>query len=235
MPALPVTGATKREIGKSTGETPPPQRTKSESAMRKPVETPPWPTSGAAGSGAGTDGQPTTADIMAAMAEMQNAMVGMETRITQVVKGEVTKQVGIVAKDVTKIKTTVDTLVNDMSSMKKRIHDLESGNSGGGTTNSGPRKDEIMEVVVKGFKDKKPQAELMAEIESMLKTILGEVHGVKIDVPGDPCNHGVLTFDNNTNKLEFYKKVEEKHEDLDENISFTNKISWRDRVVEKKK
>ena len=210
------------------GESPPTQRTRGNANAETQAQPPPWPGSGSSGA------QPTTTDIMAAMTAMQNAMVGMETRITQVVKGEVTKQVGIVTQDLNKVKTTVDTLVNDVSSMKKRMDDLESGNAASGVPNVGPRKEEILDVVVKGFRDKQPKDALISEIENMLKTILGDTHNVGIDVPADPCNHGILTFESNAAKLSFYQKVDEKQDELADNISFTNKLSWNDRVVEKK-
>ena len=75
---------------------------------------------------------------------------------------------------------------------------------------------------------------LIAEIENIVKTIMGDGHNILLDVPDDPCNHGILTFENNTKKLEFYKKVEEKGDALDDSIAFTNKLSWTDRVTEKK-
>ena len=228
MPSSPVTGGEKR-IGKpKPGESPPTQRARGDTNAETQAQPPPWPGSGSSGA------QPTTTDIMAAMTAMQNAMVGMETRITQVVKGEVTKQVGIVTQDLNKVKTTVDTLVNDVSSMKKRMDDLESGNAASGVSNVGPRKEEILDVVVKGFKEKRSKDALIVEIDAMLKTILGDAHNVAVEVPTDPANYGILTFGSNAEKLNFYKKVTEKGDTLDDEISFTNKLSWQDRVVEKK-
>ena len=88
--------------------------------------------------------------------------------------------------------------------------------------------------MVKGFKEKKAKDVLMVEVENIVKTIMGNAHNIIINVPDDPCNHGILTFEDNAKKLDFYKKVEEKWDELDDNISFTNKVSWSDRVVEKK-
>ena len=223
---------TTKVIGKHTrdrsGDTPDAQRARKDNDATMP-DVPSLPTGSS-----GSDQQPTTADIMASLAAMQSAMSGMETRITQTIKGEVTKQVETVTKDLTKVKTTVDTLASDVTSMKKRIDDLENAKPGGGTANGGPRKEEILDVVVKGFTEKKSKEALIAEIETMVKTVLGDAHGVNIDVPTDPCNHGVLTFANNDDKLKFYKQVKEQKDKLDADISFANKLSWPDRVIEKK-
>ena len=236
MPASPVTGATKREIGKASGETPPPQRVKGRKGMEASAVIPLWPGADA-GSSSGAGSQPTNADIMAAMAMMQNAMVGMETRIMtgvqESVKTEVTKQVGAVSNEMKKVKTTVQTLATDMAAMKAKVNDLEEARSSTANATTIPRrKDQILEVVVKGFKEAKDV--LMIELENIVKTIMGNTRNIIIDVPDDPCNHGILTFEDNTKKLDFYKKVEEKGDELDDNISFTNKVSWSDRVVEKK-
>ena len=127
----------------------------------------------------------------------------------------------------------IDKRISSLENSSKRIDDLESGNSAGGFGNGGFRKEEILDVVVKGYKEKKAKDVLMAEIENMVKMIMGETHDIGINVPDDPCNHGILSFENNTKKLEFYKKVGEKGDMLDDNISFTNKLSWSDRVIEK--
>jgi ribosomal protein L11 len=170
---------------------------------------------------------PGEAAILAAMQQMETRfMTGLQQTVKTEVKSEITKQI-------TPVKSTVEALVKDMATIKEKVRDLESSSakkSDGGI----PRKDEILDVVVKGFKEKKAKDVLMAEIENMVKTIMGEAHDISINVPDDPCNHGILTFENNTKKLEFYKKVEQKADELDDDISFTNKISWRDRVIEKR-
>ena len=150
---------------------------------------------------------------MAMMTAMQTAMAGMETRITQTVKGEVSKQVGIVATDLKEVKWTVQTLTSDMAVMKAKVHDLEKGqasNANTKTTVTPPRKEEILDVVVKGFSEKKTKDILISEIENMVKMIMGGDHNIIVDVPADPCNHGILTFESNANKLEFYKKSRRK-------------------------
>ena len=90
--------------------------------------------------------------------------------------------------------------MKDMATIKEKVRDLES--SSAKKSNGGmPRKDEILDVVVKGFKEKKAKDVLIAEIENMVKTIMGEDHDILINVPDDPCNHGILTFENNTKKV----------------------------------
>jgi hypothetical protein len=137
---------------------------------------------------------------------------------------------------VAEVKDDVKQICRDeLKEMDKRISDLEQSRSSGiPMKNSGPRKEEILDVVVKGFKEKQKKDAHLAEIENMVKMIMGDAHNIVINVPDDPCNHGILSFEDNTKKLEFYQKVEEKGDELDDNISFTNKVSWSDRVVEKK-
>ena len=241
-------GKTTRDINKPTGDTPQAQRQKVQGEATAMPNVAPWPgTSSENGENTpqtpvqrgaqtvpGSGSMPTNADLASMMAGLQNAMAGMETRfmtgLQQTVKTEVKSEI---TKQITPVKSTVEALVKDMATIKEKVRDLES--SSAKKSNGGmPRKDEILDVVVKGFKEKKTKDVLMAEIENMVKTIMGEDHDILINVPDDPCNHGILTFENNTKKLEFYKKVEQKADELDDDISFTNKISWRDRVIEKK-
>ena len=122
-----------------------------------------------------------------------------------------------------------------MAAMNAKVNDLEEARSSTANATTIPRrKDQTLEVVVKGFKEKKAKDVLIIELENIVKTIMGNAHNMIIDVPDDPCNHGILTFEDNAKKLDFYKKVEEKGDELDDNISFTNKVSWSDRAVEKK-
>ena len=151
-------------------------------------------------------------------------MAGMKSTV----KTEVTQQIA-------PMKSTVQTLTADMAAVKAKIQKLEKSESSSANTGTGvPRKEEILDVVVKGFKEKRSKDALIVEIDAMLKSILGDGHNVTVEVPTDPANHGVLTFGSNADKLNFYKKVAEKEDILDDEISFTNKLSWQDRVVEKK-
>ena len=209
----------KRRIGKSSETTPEPQRQKTtdEATPALPALPPhPYAVPGAS---------PGETAIMAMMRDMEGRMMaGMKSTV----KTEVTQQIA-------PMKSTVQTLTADMAAVKAKIQKLEKSESSSANTGTGvPRKEEILDVVVKGFVERKAKDGLIAEIEDMVKIILGDIHDVMIDVPADPCNYGVLTFENNAKKLEFYQKVGQKHNELDENISFTNKLSWSDRVVEKK-
>ena len=208
----------KRRIGKSSGTTPEPQRqkTQDEATPALPALPPhPYAVPGAS---------PGETAIMAMMRDMEGRMMaGMKSTV----KTEVTQQIA-------PMKSTVQTLTADMAAVKAKIQKLEKSESSSANTGTGvPRKEEILDVVVKGFKEKRSKDALIVEIDAMLKTILGDGYNVAVEVPTDPANHGVLTFGSNANKLNFYKKVAEKEDILDDEISFTNKLSWQDRVVEK--
>ena len=238
---------TKRNINKGSGETPPAQKARYNSSSEVVPSVPAWPGASeettsegnatpvqrGAQTVPGSGSMPTNADLASMMAGLQNAMAGMETRfmtgLQQTVKTEVKTEI---TKQITPVKSTVETLVKDMATIKEKVRDLESSNakqSSGGMS----RKDEILDVVVKGFKEKKAKDVLMAELENIVKTIMGDAHNVIINVPDDPCNHGILTFEDNSKKLEFYKNAKDKEDVLDDEISFTNKVSWNDRVIEK--
>ena len=218
MPTSPVSGATKREIGKPSGETPDAQRARSSGQMQMP-EVPLMPTASARVES--LEGKFDT--MMELMKSMKTEMTDMKNAIVTEVKNDV-KQI---CRD-------------ELKEMDKRICDLEQSRISGRpmSTNTGPTlgplKEEILEVVVKGFKEKRAKDAIVSDIDEMLKTILGESHGVTINVPQDPANHGVLTFANNEDKLKLYKRVEEQKDKLDGDISFANKLSWPDRVIEKK-
>ena len=137
-----------------------------------------------------TDPQPTTADIMAAMTAMQNAMVGMENRIVSGVQERVKTEV---TQQITPIKAKMDEIDKRLTTLedKSKNKNLPPGIDVQ-TTNNGSK---TVDVVVRGFKEKKSAESIISEIEDMLRTVRGGSQGVIIDVPSDPSNFGSLKFD----------------------------------------
>ena len=59
-----------------------------------------------------------------------------------------------ITKQITPVKSTVEALVKDMTTIKEKVRDLES--SSAKKSNGGmPRKDEILDVVVKDLRRKR--------------------------------------------------------------------------------
>ena len=77
-------------------------------------------------------------------------------------------------------------------------------------TNNGSK---TVDVVVRGFKEKKSAESIISEIEDMLRIVRGGSQGVIIDVPSDPSNCGFLKFDSFDEKLKFYKTAHQKKKD----------------------
>ena len=92
------------------------------------------------------------------------------------------------------------------------------------------------DVVVRGFKEKQPADVLVKRIEELLTIVRGGTQGVKVEIPSDPGNFGFMQFTSFDEKLAFYKTVNQKREsgELESELFFTDKLSWEDRVVEKK-
>ena len=144
--------------------------------------------------------------LMKKIEDVGDKIDGMTLKVQEAVKtaSEAKIEAGVARQAATEAKErtaalehVMDNMKQDISALKEGGRNINTGSGGGGGGNSGGSNDpetRAKQVVALGFKEGKAAKTVIDDIENILKRIMGEGHGAKVDTYTDPARMGMITF-----------------------------------------
>eukprot|EP00959_Pyramimonas_sp_CCMP1952_P415339 8702792-Pyramimonas_sp.AAC.1 len=177
-------------------------------------------------------------------AELKSLMGGLSTKVdASLAIAQEAKTEAVSAKQaalettltIASLEDKINKTNETVATVQKEVEDIQRAKTTIRRNHKEPDSDiRDKQVLALGFKERMEPDIIIAKIEAILTEVLGDSHTAKVEAGGNRAKMGIITFEDASHKIDFYKKMEPiKDKEHVKPIFFRNNSTTEERTNDK--